>query len=73
MAFEIISQEKETDGIKYIAYGIAYTDENSFLKTIPDISADFSAVSSLVTELNACAPEKSHIIDIIDDFLFDPI
>lgn len=73
MTFEIISQEKETDGIKYTAYGIAYTDENSVYSTIPDISSDFTAVSSFVTELNACAPEKSHINDIVEDFLFSQI
>ena len=69
--YEVITEERVLEGIRYIAYGILIQDENTdtVIRKISDISLDYDEIRKLVALCNIHSLSVEHIEDIVQDFL----
>ena len=60
----------DEDGIPYPTYGIEAIDQNgTVLQSIPDISLDLAAVTTLAQKMNTHRLALVHFLDVVEDFL----
>ncbi len=69
--YEVITEERVLEGIRYIAYGILIQDENTdtVIRKISDISLDYDEIRKLADLCNIHSLSVEHIEDIVQDFL----
>lgn len=71
LTYSVFSEETiSSEHGKYIAYGIAVSDEQGrLLRAVHDITCDRSALESLATLCNQLSLSLCHLDDVIEDFL----
>ena len=70
--YATVESECQTEGFKYIGYGICVRDERTGKQRLfRDISVRKREIDELVKRCNALKLDPVHIEDVIEDFLFD--